>query len=184
MKNLKQRAGGAILAFAFVFGVYAAAGDTVQAQYRNDGQYQRRDRDRNDRERNREWRRRHRDRDWNRDRARRNDTYGTYGDYDGYGRNRGYGNNSGYGGYGASRAELNRGYQQGLETGSSDAQRNQSYNPQRSRHFKNAPTQAFREGFVRGYDEGFRQYGGYNNGGYRRSGGGIGGVLGDIFGRP
>jgi hypothetical protein len=40
---------------------------------------------------------------------------------------------------------------------------------------------------VQGYEAGFRQYGGYNNnGGYRRSntGGGIGGILGGILGRP
>jgi hypothetical protein len=38
---------------------------------------------------------------------------------------------------------------------------------------------------VRGYAEGFRQYGDYrNNGDYRRNNGGFGNVLGDIFGRP
>ncbi len=94
-----------------------------------------------------------------------------------YGRNDGYGN----GGYN-NNAELNRGYQQGVETGSSDGQRGQSYNPQRSRHYQNASTQAFREGFVRGYDQGYRQYA---NGGYRNSnGGGIADILGGILGRP
>jgi hypothetical protein len=40
---------------------------------------------------------------------------------------------------------------------------------------------------VQGYDAGFRQYGGYNNGGgYGRNntGSGIGVILGSIFGRP
>ncbi|MGI9168067.1 MAG: hypothetical protein ACR2G5_17090 [Pyrinomonadaceae bacterium] len=46
----------------------------------------------------------------------------------------------------------------GLNTGASDGQRGQSYNPQRSRKYKNASTQAFREGFVHGYDQGYRQY--------------------------
>ncbi len=41
----------------------------------------------------------------------------------------------------------------GLNTGASDGQRGQSYNPQRSRTYKNASTQAFREGFVHGYDQ-------------------------------
>ncbi len=81
-----------------------------------------------------------------------------------------------------NNAELNRGYQQGIETGASDGQRGQSYDPQRSRHYRNASTQAFREGFVRGYDQGYRQY---SNGSNRNSnGGGIADILGSILGRP
>ncbi len=90
--------------------------------------------------------------------------YGGYpnGGYrnDGY-----YGNNRGYGGY--NNQEINRGYQQGVNTGASDGRSNKSYSPERSRYFRNASTQAFREGFVRGYDEGYRQYA--RNGNYRRS---------------
>jgi hypothetical protein len=72
-----------------------------------------------------------------------------------------------------------------LSTGSSDARRGQSYNPQRSHYYKDAHSQQFRNGFVRGYAEGFRQYGGYNNNGdYRRNNGGFGNILGDIFRRP
>ncbi len=95
--------------------------------------------------------------------------------------NRGYG----YGGYGyGNQHELNRGYQQGLETGSSDAQRRQSYDPQRSKHWRNARTQEFREGFARGYDEGFRRYA-YNDGRYRNNNGiSITDILGGILGRP
>jgi hypothetical protein len=104
----------------------------------------------------------------------RNDGYGNRGRNDGYYGNGGYGN----GGY--NNAELNRGYQQGLNTGASDGQKGQSYDPQRSRHFKNASTQAFRDGFVRGYDEGYRQYS--RNGTYRRSNGGS--IWEQIFGRP
>ena len=38
---------------------------------------------------------------------------------------------------------------------------------------------------MQGYDQGYRQYAGDNNGGYRRNNGrGIGDILGDIFGRP
>ena len=68
-----------------------------------------------------------------------------------------------YGGY--NNQQLQEGFQYGVSTGASDAQRRQSYDPQRSRYFRNAPTQAFRDGFVRGYDQGYRQYA-YNNGSY------------------
>jgi hypothetical protein len=102
-----------------------------------------------------------------------NEGYRRYAGYNG-----GYG---GYGGYGNSQ-ELNRGYQQGLDTGSSDARRGQSYSPERSKYYRNASSQAFREGFVRGYDEGYRRYNGsYRQGGY---GGNVGGILGTILGLP
>ncbi len=98
----------------------------------------------------------------------------------GYRQYAGYRNNRGYGGYGyGNRNELNRGYQQGIETGSSDAQRGQSYDPQRSRHYRNASTREFREGFVRGYDEGYRRYG---NGRYGSRSGSLGDILGGILG--
>ena len=108
--------------------------------------------------------------------------------------NRGYGNDGVYnnGVYNnQNQVALNQGYQQGISTGSSDAQRRQSYSPERSKHYKGANSQAFREGFVRGYDAGYRQYAGYNNGGYDNNGGrtgntggGIGDILGAILGRP
>ena len=76
------------------------------------------------------------------------------------------------GGYG-SRAALDRGYQDGLQTGANDGSRRQNYDPQRSHFYKNATygydrsygnreayKQAYRDGFVRGYDEAFRRYGG------------------------
>lgn len=114
----------------------------------------------------------------------RNDGYyGNNGGYrnDGYyGNNGGYRNDGYYGGY--NNQELNRGYQQGLETGSSDGQRGQSYSPERSRHYRNASTQDFREGFVRGYDEGYRRYA--NNGNYRRSGNTAATILEQIFRIP
>lgn len=167
--------GGGLLTLAFVFGISVAIGSTAGAQYRNDGQYRRGDRDRdNDRDRHRDWRRnrqRDHDRDWDRDRDRRNRNYGNYGG------NRGYGN---YGGYNNSY-ELNRGYQEGLNTGSSDARRGQSFNPQRSHWYRNASSQAFRQGFVQGYDQGYRQYAGYGNGRYRNRNSGS--ILGGIFGR-
>lgn len=97
-----------------------------------------------------------RDRDYRRDRRndRRDDRYG-----------RGGGN------YGSQIAR-DRGYQDGIQTGSSDGQRGQSYNPQRSHYYKNASygydrsygskdyyKQIYRDAFVQGYSQGFRQYG-------------------------
>src|SRR5258706_447470 len=73
-----------------------------------------------------------------------------------------------YGGY--NTQQVQQGLQYGVNTGASDAQRRQAYSPQRSRYYRDAPTQAFRDGFVRGYDQGYRQYAGnygYGNGGYR-----------------
>ncbi len=131
---MRNRIGGAILALAAVFGIFAATSTTTQAQWRNDdGRYNRRDRDDDDD-----------DRRWRRNQDRRNDRYGR--------------NNS--------RVELNQGYQYGIHTGASDAQRRQSFSPQRSHYYRNASSQAFREGFVRGYDQGYRQYVGNGNGRY------------------
>ena len=67
--------------------------------------------------------------------------------------------------------ELNRGYQQGIHTGAEDAQRGRNYSPQRSKHYDRASSVPFREGFVRGYDQAYRQYAGaYGNGSYRNRG--------------
>ena len=184
---MRNRIGGAILALAAVFGIFVATATTTQAQWRNDdGRYnRRRDRDNDDRtwRRDRSWR----DRYYRNDRYNRNDRYGNRR-YDGRYRNDGYSNGRyGNGGYN-NNAELNRGYQQGIQTGASDGQRGQSYNPQRSRHYRNARSQAFLQGFVRGYDQGYRQYAGYGNGRYSNggysNGGGIADILGSILGRP
>jgi hypothetical protein len=88
-------------------------------------------------------------------------------------RNDGDYENSGY-----NNQQVTRGYEQGLSIGATDGSRGQSYSPQRSRYYQNAPTQAFREGFVRGYDEGYRQY--RNR---RRSNTGTS-ILERIFSRP
>jgi len=81
--------------------------------------------------------------------------------------NRTYG---GYGGY--NNQQVQQGFQYGVNTGASDAQHRQSYSPQRSHYYRDAPTQAFRDGFVQGYDQGYRQYAGAygNNGSYRNDG--------------
>ncbi|SRR6266545_7819537 len=106
---------------------------------------------------------RDRDRDWGRDRDdryRRNDRNGRYGGY-----------NDIY------QMAQRSGFQDGVYTGSNDAQRRQSYNPQRSHYYRDASDgynssygnrggykQAYRDGFLRGYEEGYRRYGGYNRG--------------------
>jgi Ni/Co efflux regulator RcnB len=170
---LQGKIGKALLAVSLLFGIAFLSSTTTQAQYDRDDQY-RRDRDRDgdrDRNRDRDWRRQ-RNRD--RDRNRRDDRYGRNG---GYG-NGGYGN----GGYGnIIRLAQNQGYQDGLYTGQNDANRGQSYNPQRSHFYRNGNSgnnsyygnngqyiQAYRQGFLRGYNEGFRRFGGFNNRGSNR----------------
>ena len=163
--NLRNKIGRILVALAFLVSVGLASSTAVQAQWQDRDQ-NRGDRDRRDRNRDNR-------RDQNRD-YRRNDQYGRNG---GYG-NGGYGN-GGYGGYGnVDQVALNQGFQDGLYTGSSDAQRGQNYNPQRSHFYRNGRgnnggygsygnnyqyQQAYRNGFLRGYDQGFQRYGGYNN---------------------
>jgi len=189
--NLRNKIGRILLALSFLVSIGLVSSTAVQAQWpwgqdRND----RRDRDRDYR--------RDRDRDYDRDRDSRRDRNRDYDrdrDWDNrnnrdYRRNDRYGRNGGYGGYGnVYQVALSEGYQDGLYTGSNDAQRGQNYNPQRSNSYRNGhgdnggygnngrygggyqSEQAYREGFLRGYDEGFRRYGGYNN---RRSNGNYG----------
>ena len=67
-----------------------------------------------------------------------------------------------------------QGYSYGMRVGASDAQRGQSYSPQRSRYWRNATEgysssfgnrgqyrQIFRQAFEQGYREGYQRYG-YN----------------------
>lgn len=153
LSNLRQsKIGGAILAFSLLLGIGIMSSMTAQAQY---PVYPDRD-GRYRRDQDPDWRRdRDRDRDWRRN------------------RDRGYGN--------TYRYAQDRGYQDGLNTGASDANRGQSYDPQRSHYYRNATygydspygskgayKQAYRDGFLRGYEQGYRRYrGGYgrrNNG--------------------
>jgi hypothetical protein len=99
-----------------------------------------------------------------RDRDRRDDRYGRRDDRS---RDRNNGN------YGFETARQ-QGYSYGLNVGAADAQRGQSYNPQRSKYWRNASEgyssygnrdqykQVFRSAFEQGYREGFQRYG-YNN---------------------
>jgi hypothetical protein len=202
MKNLRTGIGGAILTLAFIFGISAAAGTTTQAQYRSDRNVQRRDRDRdndNNRTQNRDWRR-DRNQSQNRRYNRQDRIYSNNGVYNNGGYNNGVYNNGVYnngvynnggynnggynnGGYGnGNQVALSQGYQYGLNTGASDAQRGQSFSPQRSHYYQQASSQAFRNGFVQGYNAGYRQYAGYGNGSYGQ--GNTRSILGSIFGRP
>lgn len=73
-----------------------------------------------------------------------------------------------------------QGYSWGMNVGAADAQRGQSFNPQRSRYYRDGSQgyssaygnrgqyrQIFRDAFLQGYREGFQRYA-YNN---RRNGG-------------
>ncbi len=141
--NFTHKIGRIVAALFFVFSIGFVSSTAVQAQWwpQNRDRVYRRDRDRDYR----------RDDDW---RYRRGGQYGNI------------------------QQAFNQGYQDGIYTGSRDAQRRQSYNPQRSHFYRNGHgdndysrrqarnnyqyQQAYRQGFVRGYDEGFRRYGGYN----------------------
>jgi hypothetical protein len=153
--NLRNKIGRILLALGFLVSVGLASSIAVQAQWPQDRDQDRRNRDRDRRDRDRDYRR-----DQNRD-YRRNDQYG---------RNGGYGN--------INQVAVNQGFQDGLYTGSSDAQRGQNYNPQRSHFYRNGHgnnggygnygnnyqyQQAYRNGFLQGYNQGYQRYGGYNN---------------------
>ncbi len=63
--------------------------------------------------------------------------------------------------FGDSEAADSQGYHDGLKTGSNDARRGQSYDPERSHYFKDSGfgnfAENYREGFSRGYSNGFRR---------------------------
>jgi len=189
-----KKPSGYLLALFLLFGIAMISGTTAQAQYPwGWGQdRQDRNRDRDDRNRRRHDRDRDRDRDDDEDRNRddryrrddrydrSNRGYDPYG-YDPYDRNGGYDPYGRNGGYGNSyQIAQQQGYSYGLNTGASDAQRGQSYDPQRSHYYRNANDgynsrygnrgqyqQAFRQGFLQGYREGYQRYGygrGRNNG--------------------
>ena len=73
-----------------------------------------------------------------------------------------------------------QGYSYGMSVGAADAQRGQSYNPQRSRYYRGADQgyssyygnrsqyrQVFRNAFLQGYRDGYQRYA-YNNRRYGR----------------
>ncbi len=123
-----------------------------------------RDRDR-DGDRNRHHRHRHGDRDRDRDRNWR------------YRETRVY-QASNYGNYRYGSNASDQGYHDGLYTGANDARRGQRYDPERSHFYQHGAggflsifgspasySQAYRDGFLRGYNEGFQNYQNYFVGG-------------------
>jgi hypothetical protein len=59
-----------------------------------------------------------------------------------------------------SESAFNQGYKDGIKTGQGDAKNRRTYNPQRSHYFQEAGFgnfgEVFRQGFVRGYADGYR----------------------------
>ena len=60
------------------------------------------------------------------------------------------------------QAARQQGYSYGMNVGAADAQRGQSYNPQRSRYYRNGANgyyrEVFREAFLQGYRDGYQRY--------------------------
>ncbi|HKP46223.1 MAG TPA: hypothetical protein VJT50_06445 [Pyrinomonadaceae bacterium] len=169
MYSIKSRSRlfGILLGLSLLPGIGLLSTTSVEGQtiWRQNQQNRDWERDRRDRDHDRDGRR---DRD--RDRRRDDDNYRRSGVY----RQGGYGNY----GYNVYQIAQQRGYQDGLYTGSNDARRGQSYNPQRSHFYRDADSgysssygnrgqfrQAYRQGFLQGYRQGFQQNGGYNRNG-------------------
>ena len=92
-----------------------------------------------------------------------------YRDYDRY-RNDRYRNDD-WSRRNALQVARQQGYSYGLNVGAADAQRGQSFNPQRSRYYRNGTDgysssygnrgvyrQVFRDAFIQGYREGYQRY--------------------------
>jgi len=149
----------------------ASSGNNSQAFNRDrdrerGGRDRDRDRDR-DGDRNRHHRHRHGDRDRDRDRD-RNWRYRETRVYQA----------SNYGNYRYGSNAYDQGYHDGLYTGANDARRGQGYDPERSHFYKHGAggflsvfgspasySLAYRDGFLRGYNEGFQNYQNYFVGG-------------------
>src|SRR3954470_1129040 len=115
--HLRNNIGRIFLALTCMAGIGVASSNAVQAQRPTWDSEQ----DRIERARERERERNRRNRDYRRD----DDRYSRNGTYGGYG---GYGN--------VSQVAINQGYQDGLNTGANDAQRRQSFDPQRSHFYR------------------------------------------------
>jgi hypothetical protein len=157
---IKKGLAGTALALVLGFGSTTILSTTAQAQDRWH------DRDDHRSERDREWARRQqaeREREWAYRQSQRNRyvyvtprvvprVYNGGGYYGG-----GY-NGGGY--YGGGGYEEQRGFSDGLNRGQEDARDRRSFNPNNSSHYRSGNA-AYRDGFRRGYAEGYRQYGGY-----------------------
>ena len=87
---------------------------------------------------------------WGYDRTQRDDRYRRDRDWDSRNRQSEY------------QVARQQGYSYGLNVGAADAQRGQSYNPQRSRYYRNGSRgwsqQVFRDAFLQGYRDGYQRY--------------------------
>jgi rare lipoprotein A (peptidoglycan hydrolase) len=103
--------------------------------------------------------------------------YDRYRNQDRYRRDRDWGYRNRQNGFQVARQQ---GYSYGMNVGAADAQRGHSYNPQRSRYYRNANQgyssyygnraqyrQVFRDAFIQGYREGYQRFA-YNNRRYGR----------------
>ena len=81
----------------------------------------------------------------------------------------------------AAQAQFDNGYREGVREGQNDARRNERFNYTDERDWQRADrNRPFREGFERGYAEGFRRGGYVGQGGY----GGYGGRGARIYSNP
>ncbi|MGH9967310.1 MAG: hypothetical protein ACREBG_05690 [Pyrinomonadaceae bacterium] len=151
LNMLKKKIVGALLGLSLVVGIGIASSVTTQAQWPNNGQYER-DQRRRQRDWERDQRRRQRNDDW-RYRNPSNDDYR-------------------FGGSAQLRqTALNAGYNEGVKEGRKDRQRGERFEYRDEEDFRNANTdyssrlgnrelyrQYFRQGFANGYNDGYRGY--------------------------
>jgi hypothetical protein len=163
-QRLKKVVAGLVMALSLVFITGIISTPEAQAQ-RRDRRWDRDRDDRRDNNRNSSWERRRqieRARAWERarqrERERERNAYRnrSYRNYPYYGNNGGY-----YGRYGGyNNSELERGYRNGLKEGRDDAEDRDSFNPSRHSSFRDG-NPSYRQGFARGYEQGYRQYASY-----------------------
>ena len=183
-QGLKKGIAGAMLAVTLLLGSGAILGTTAQAQNR-DRDWRRDNRRDNNRDWNRDGRR---DRDWDRNRDRNRDWERRRAEeraraiqrarelewrrqqelarrrnngYYGYGYPRNYPNGGYIGGgrsYGYNSYEEQKGFRDGLDRGQEDLRDRRRPDPNNSDHYRSGNA-AYREGFRRGYAQGYRSYG-------------------------
>ena len=162
LERLRKVITGLAMALSLTFVSGFLLPSTAEAQDRRWEWNNRRDDYRRDNYRDRDWYRRQqieraraiqRAREIERARA-RDRYYGNSRNYPYYGNSGGYGR---YGGY--SSAEEERGYRNGLKEGRDDADDRDAFNPSRHSSFRDG-NQAYRSGFYRGYQQGYREFSG------------------------
>lgn len=165
--SLMNKIAGAIFAVSLLFGIGIASSVTTQAQWQNNDQWRR-----DQRENAREQRRRERERI--REQRRQNRGYDNRGYNNGGYNNRGY-SNDGYGNYGGSfdlrQTALNAGFADGVKEGRRDRSRNERYDYTDESDFQKATRdyssskgdryiyqRYYREAFANGYADGYAGY--------------------------